>query len=38
MSIILRFTFTIFCAYAGSRVASAQFAELPADSFDLAQK
>jgi hypothetical protein len=38
MSIIIRFIILIFCAYAGSLIAKGQFAELPADSYELAQK
>jgi hypothetical protein len=38
MSVIIRFTVIIFCAYAGSLIAGAQFADLPADFSDLAQK
>jgi hypothetical protein len=38
MSIIIRFTILIFCAYAGSLIAREQFSELPADLCELAQK
>jgi hypothetical protein len=38
MSIIIRFIILIFCAYAGSFMAKGQFSELPADSYELAQK
>jgi hypothetical protein len=38
MSIIIRFIILISCAYAGSLIASGQFAELPADPYELAQK
>jgi hypothetical protein len=32
MSIVVRFTILIFCAYAGSLVAREQFSELPVDT------
>jgi hypothetical protein len=38
MSIIIRFIILVFCAYAGSLVARAQFSELPAAPYELAQK
>jgi hypothetical protein len=39
MSIIIRLIIVVFCAYAGSVVAGAQFADLPADeTFQDAQK
>jgi hypothetical protein len=38
MSIIIRFIILAICAYAGSLVAREQFSELPAASYELAQK
>jgi hypothetical protein len=38
MSIMIRFIILMICAYAGSSVAREQFSELPAASYELAQK
>jgi hypothetical protein len=38
MSIIIRFIIIFFCAYAGLLFAEGQFSDLPAESYDLAQR
>ena len=38
MPVIIRLIFVIFCGYAGSAVAEAQFSDLPEDSHEMAQK